>query len=181
MPQPSKPDESVLSALLAQPVIWPPRERGGVDAFITAVGERQTPLEGYELRTRTSVAAKVNHLRRCILIKNLKAGSSTADTLVSSLGREGRGKRIFKTSNETALMIECLEKPTAEECATRWALANNIPDEVMDKYLIFSFVRDPFTRVVSSHHEVGSAPFTELIMGKHAKVSSNAHVLSQVS
>ena len=78
-------------------------------------------------------------------------------------------------------MIKCSTTPTVEECATRWVLLKDIPDEIMSKYFIFSFVRDPFSRIVSSHHEVGRCAFTELLRGQHAKVDQNSHVISQVA
>jgi len=63
---------SNVASLLSKPVPWPPRDRGSVQEFFSRMGQNKTSLEPFQLRNPTLVQAKVNHLRRCIYIKNLK-------------------------------------------------------------------------------------------------------------
>ena len=63
----------------------------------------------------------------------------------------------------------------------------DLSDEVLDSYLVFSFVRDPVVRMVSSHHEASQCSespittckdFLPLLAGRIGKMQRNPHYLS---
>jgi len=70
-----------LSALMSKTQEWPPADRGSVDDFFSVVGGRRSPLEPYEPRSYSVTTAKIDHVMRMIVVKILKAGSSTLDHL----------------------------------------------------------------------------------------------------
>eukprot|EP00622_Pseudochattonella_farcimen_P004299 FR739663.1.p1 GENE.FR739663.1~~FR739663.1.p1 ORF type:complete len:219 (+),score=5.93 FR739663.1:64-720(+) len=60
--------------------------------------------------------------------------------------------------------------------------AADLPDEVVDNYLIFSFVRDPFTRVLSSYHEASPGySFEGLLSEGVSSGKLNVHFRSQTA
>jgi len=168
------------AALMLVNVTWPPSDRGTVKDFYRAVGQRKTTLPGFHPGARFgTMTAKADFVRRILLIKNLKAGSSTVGTLIDP----ERKADEFRTKhmNQTEMLLQCMDAPTSSLCVVpKWISVNTIPEILAETYFTFSFVRDPFTRVVSSHYEFGAQSFTEVVMGNKAKVSQNPHFLSQV-
>ena len=65
-----------------------------------------------------------------------------------------RHSRAWKEVNKTALLLQCRLDPAPLECRSHWVTSSEIPTVVADEYLAFSFVRDPFARVLSAHREV---------------------------
>ena len=174
--QPTRTVSPSLAALMATNTTWPPHERGSVDDFYAAMRNRESELQAFN--PGALVAAKIIHSKRILYVKNLKAGSTTLDILLDPHRHKNRRRTKI---NETELALNCLLDSRGEACTPRWVPLDAIPDQVAAAYFTFSFVRDPFTRVVSSHREFGAEPFTDVVMGRKAKVSQNSHFLSQVS
>ena len=84
--------------------------------------------------------------------------------------------------NATELALKCFHDIKSSKLCHNplWIHVEEIPDVVHEAYFIFAFVRDPFTRVVSLHHEMGRGGFTGIVSGNLAKVSQDAHFYGQV-
>ena len=176
-----KPPDDV-AALLAAEVSWPPVDRGKFEEFSSAVGSRKISTKSQLTRLKVDVTCKIHHDLRLIYIKNLKAGSTTVDNLISKMWHSGGwSKQLSRANpNETSLALQCMENPVVGPvCSPHWMKVNLVPEEVMENYFVFTFVRDPFTRVVSAHHEVGVDPFTEILRGHRNRYGENPHYLSQ--
>jgi hypothetical protein len=162
-------------------ISWPPtQERGSVDDFFDALKGRKAKATGVKTRRPTVVAAKVDHLRRSIYIKNLKAGSSTVDVMYSALAAFD----VFDHQNAPLLNISeqllfCMNSPRLKPCVMHWVKLHEIPDELIANYFIFSFVRDPFPRVSSAFQEVNTGAFTVTMKGR-TRNSQNAHFSGQI-
>ena len=180
-------------------VAWPPSNRSTVDEFYSALPPNfaASPTASHIVRSQ---AALVNHHHRCIYVKNLKCGSSTAERLVAGLGVDSFNPGTHKSPHHNAkgetddeyeyrILDQCskMDDPaSSKDCDTHYRMIRNIPDFVIDKYFIFTFVRDPFTRMTSSYRQ--SVPkvifggFSAVLVGTApTNTLSNPHLGSQVS
>jgi hypothetical protein len=172
---------------MQEPVSWPPEERGSVTDFLKAVGGRNYTMRGYwPTRHGIDATAIVDHNYRAVYVMNLKAGSSTFEAILKAdhvhRDKEMETDYIYDHKfdrNETDVMLKCRDDSSGVFCGARQIFHKDMPDEVVQDYLVFSFVRDPFTRVVSAHHEVGSEKWTPLVTGLKNRIGENTHFLSQ--
>jgi hypothetical protein len=171
--------DPAIAALMASNITWPPADRGTADDFLRAVGPRRTTLKPFAAQGFSHSAAKIDHLRRTILLKMLKSGSSTMDHLFDPEQFVPNAKDRNRV-NATEMMLYCMHSPVSKHCRSPgWVLVQYIPDEVHEAYFIITVVRDPFTRVISSLHEHGKGGFTNIISGKVSKVGQNVHFYGQ--
>ena len=76
--------------------------------------------------------------------------------------KEGQGhlgnrhNRAWKARNKTELLLACRVDPGPAECRSHWVQASEIPPVVARDYFTFSFVRNPFARVLSAYREVNA-------------------------
>jgi hypothetical protein len=177
------PTNQNISELLNTKITWPPQDRGTAREFLAAANGRELKQKPFSnRRLKTIVSAKVDHVRRFVFLKNLKAGSSTVDNLITEMTRAvlHNPVKIVAEFNETENLRRCSRDPTRDvTCTPHWLHLPTLPTEVSDHYFIFSFVRDPFSRVVSAHHEVNPGPFTDILKGI-SKMAQNPHYSGQV-
>ena len=176
-----------LAALLQGPVSWPPKERVSAADFLKAVGGRHSTMKGHwPTRQGIGATAIVDHNYRVVYLVNLKAGSSSIEAILKS-GHTRRDKHMNTSyaydhnfdRNETDSLLKCRNDPSGTFCGARQYYLKDVPDIIVEEYLVFSFVRDPFTRVISSHHQVGIEEWTPIITGQKNRVGENTHFLSQ--
>ena len=177
-----------LAARLQEPVTWPPKERVKAADFLKAVGGRYSTMRGHwPTRQGIGATAIVDHNYRAVYLVNLKAGSTSIETVLKK--DHTRRDKHMNTSyiydhrvdrNETDVLLKCRDDPSAKFCGARQYFLKDVPDIIVKDYLVFSFVRDPFTRVVSSHHQVESEKWTPLLTGLKNRVGENTHFLSQI-
>jgi len=129
--------------------------------------------------------------RRVIYITNLKAGCSTiGDKLMSASEPTVRICGGLVTPRVLGPMEESLcdnRRACNISCAqsfgwrshgakmTEMLNACDLPDRVIDKFLVFTFVRSPFLRAESSYHEAIVAKYDFESVMSHPELMMNSH------
>jgi len=141
----------------------------------------------------SSVYVILDETHRSIYISNLKVASSTITELLlknhQSYVLKICGTLLFRNNIMFGRMNEeecdgkchftCRGVPlNGTHLKNSNLLTTDLPDKILEKYLVFSFVRDPLTRVLSSYFEAtipGDKHFGDHLEG----YSSNVHYRSQ--
>ena len=190
-------NEVQRAELVSKNISWPPRANGTAAQLFAAFDGRVPKSRCSKGGSGKSSAIIVNVLRRAIYIKNLKAGSSLISTKLdvpvahvdecNGLDKKFRRQDFrfslgsWKQKDRAANLLDdmChLER----KCATQGAFAEiqsiDLSDEIYDKYFVFSFVRNPFTRVVSIYNEIGGHGLEQALSGGD-KLTKNVHYNTQ--
>ena len=146
------------------------------------------------LRIKVSTLLTHNYLvTGVIYVVNLKVASSTISTLMLE-GKLGDGKHnvinLCARLNRRNGTLQRIEESVcggpckhAFTCSggtgpftgrTAQMVTTDLPDEILDDYLVFSFVRDPFTRAEASFHQAAYNAhhyFAEHLRGKQGSTN----------
>lgn len=187
---PSSADPDVRAALEAETLEeYPPDDRVSAKEFLARASGLPRQNKCRHLPRNFTMSVEVNPLRRTVYIDNLKSGSSLLEHLQSRIFGRADGSPSHKK-----IAGNLVDRINEDVCPGRACFAPfahspkvgimDIPEEVMDKYFVYSFSRDPMERMVSSWGEINAMgfPFIDLIESKrHVQdPGRNPHYFTQI-
>uniref|UniRef100_A0A7S3NNJ7 Sulfotransferase domain-containing protein n=1 Tax=Aureoumbra lagunensis TaxID=44058 RepID=A0A7S3NNJ7_9STRA len=176
-------DSEKKARLEAQAIdYFPPHDRGTPSEFLSVAKNITIRSKCRQLPRDFTMSAVVNPKRRTVYIENLKSGSSLLEG-----HQHGKWGRNDCAPTHKKIAGACLHRIIQDVCPNATppcfqpfrqspkVQISDIPDEIMNNYLVFSFTRDPLARALSSWAEIPATykPFIDVIEGTDPKLRQN--------